>query len=122
MTDLNQITFPATILVVEDNAIIALDAEDMLLSHGASEVLIASSVTEALHFIENQTIDFAVLDMKIGEETSERVGETLLKNETPFIFATGHSNQAALAESFPDVKVVQKPYDGDAIISAMGFN
>ncbi len=108
-----------TALVVEDNMIIALDAEDILLTLGAEKVLMASSVSEALHFIENETIDFAVLDVNLGTETSEVVGMRLAEAGTPFVFATGYGDRAALTEKFPNVQIVQKPYDKDSIMNVL---
>jgi two-component sensor histidine kinase len=70
---------PSDVLLVEDNIIIALDAEEMLRGLGIKSVRIASSVTEALRLIEAHPPDFALLDVNLGEETSFEVAENLSK-------------------------------------------
>ena len=57
-------------LIVEDNMIIALDAEQLLLDHGMAHILTAANVAEALRLIETETIDVALLDVNLGSETS----------------------------------------------------
>ncbi len=57
-------------LVVEDNLIISLDAEQMLSEHGMVAVHTAASVAEARKLIESQEIDVALLDVNLGSETS----------------------------------------------------
>jgi len=106
-------------LVVEDNMIIALDAEDILTELGASEVFVASSVSEAMGFIQENEISFAMLDVNLGAETSELVALKLRENQTPFIFATGYGERINLKENFPTTIIVQKPYNADTVKDAI---
>ncbi|MEM8750668.1 MAG: HWE histidine kinase domain-containing protein [Pseudomonadota bacterium] len=103
------------ILVVEDNMIIALDAEMMLSEMGASHVVIAPSVNSALEALEGNQIDFALLDVNLGNETSLPVAEALQAKNIPFAFSTGYGEQSAVASRFPNAAVIQKPYDSDSL-------
>jgi light-regulated signal transduction histidine kinase (bacteriophytochrome)/CheY-like chemotaxis protein len=106
-------------MVLEDNLIIAMDAEDMLRSLGATEVFVASNVREALDFVETETLQFALLDVNLGSETSERVAEQLHAQGIPFAFATGYGDSIDLAKRFESTSVVKKPYDIASIEAAL---
>lgn len=106
-------------LVVEDNLIIALDAEDMIRSLGASEVYVASNVSEALEFIGSETLHFALLDVNLGSETSEPIAERLNELGIPFAFATGYGDSIDLAKRYPDAPVVKKPFDLASVAAAL---
>lgn len=98
------------VLLVEDNMIIAMDTEDMLQKLGAETVHLAASIAEALEFIDTQTISFAVLDVNLGNETSEPIAKALHTSQIPFVFATGYGDAIALIDEFPNVQVLQKPF------------
>ncbi len=103
------------VLVVEDNMIIALDAEEFLTALGASGVSVASTVQDGLKLVETRRFTAAVLDVNLGTETSEPVARKLIELDIPFVFASGYGDNAALQEAFPNVPMVQKPYDQAAL-------
>ena len=103
------------VLLVEDNMLIALDAEDMLSDLGAAEVVTAASVGEALDAIEAQVPDFALLDVNLGNETSVAVAERLSKAGVPFLFATGYGEKLSGPSSVQGAPVVSKPYTVDIL-------
>lgn len=105
------------VLLVEDNIIIAMEAEDLLLDLGADKVHVASSVHTALEIINTNDVSFALLDVNLGTETSEPVANELVKANIPFVFATGYGDVSSLKEQFPNVRFLTKPYDKT---SAMG--
>ena len=68
------------VLLVEDSMIIAMDAEDALKEIGAAKVVVAASVARALGALEKGGLNFALLDLNLGEETSLPVADMLAKN------------------------------------------
>lgn len=98
------------ILLVEDQLVIAMDAEMMLASKGASTVETAASPTEALNKLMHFQPDVAVLDVNLGTETSLAVAEELSRRSIPFIFATGYGDNIMIPQSF-SVPTIRKPYD-----------
>ena len=58
------LALPDDVLIVEDDAIIALDFEDTILGFGVKTVRSAASVAKALEMIADRAPDFALLDMK----------------------------------------------------------
>jgi len=112
------------ILVVEDNMIIAMDAEDMVRELGADTVTVVSDVSSAITAISANSFSFALLDVNLGAETSELVAVALEKAKIPFAFATGYGDATEVTKAFEAAPVIQKPYDRFSLInglSALGF-
>ncbi|MBN2972545.1 GAF domain-containing protein [Roseomonas aeriglobus] len=99
-----------TVLLVEDSLIIAMDAEDILTSLGASRVVTAASTTAAFDEIVENALTLAVLDVNLGNETSLPVAEMLHARGIPFVFATGYGEQLRLPPELENTPVLQKPY------------
>jgi CheY-like chemotaxis protein len=108
-----------TALVVEDNMIIAMEAEEILRDLGFDDCHVCASVRGALQIISEQPITFALLDIDLGNETSEAVAAKLRENGTPFIFASGYDDFPELSGGFTQVPVVTKPYVGADIAAAI---
>ncbi|MBW0144697.1 HWE histidine kinase domain-containing protein [Sphingomicrobium clamense] len=99
-----------TLLLVEDSLIISLDAEDIVMRLGADRVVTEGTVAGALATLEREEIDFALLDINLGDQNSYPVADELEKRGTPFVFATGYGEQAQLPDKHCDRLVLQKPY------------
>ena len=108
-----------TALIVEDNLIIAVNSEGVLLELGANHVDTASSVSDAMRFIDKGVPEFALLDLNLGSETSIPVGYRLASLNVPFIFATGYGDRASIPEDLSHVLIIQKPYTSDAVKAAL---
>lgn len=110
---------PKDVLIVEDNMIIALDAEGTLLRSGIETVRVAASVAQAMKAIETRAPDFALLDINLGRETSFAVAEHLASLGIPFVFTTGYGEDIAFPPKLLGVPRIRKPYTGDALLMAM---
>ncbi|GJD76808.1 signal transduction histidine kinase [Methylobacterium gregans] len=109
-----------TVLVVEDNMIIALEAEEVLTALGAGAVDMAASVREALRLIEAAPPDRALLDVNLGSETSVAVARRLTELGIPYAFATGYGESFRIPPDLGTVPVIKKPYDAEALRQAFG--
>ena len=107
-------------LLVEDNAIIAMDCEDMLRDLGAETVGVCATVEEALSYISNNAVDFALLDLNIGSETSLPVASLLGKKQTPVLFATGEEGEQDIDSLELKTVILQKPYTANGLQEALG--
>lgn len=104
------------ILLVEDNVIFALDAEDMLHGLRTCEVLVCDSIEEALATLADGHVDFAFLSVMVGETATTEVAERLTAAGTPFVWGDDQYEQtAALARMFPETAVLEKPYKLEAL-------
>jgi light-regulated signal transduction histidine kinase (bacteriophytochrome)/CheY-like chemotaxis protein len=97
------------VLVVEDQALIAMDVEATLRKLGAVDVKLAPSTLGAALALRNFTPDVAILDFNLGNETSEVLADEFVKNRIPFVFATGYADNVLIPERFRNVPLVRKP-------------
>jgi DNA-binding response OmpR family regulator len=73
------------VLVVEDEFMIGLDIGQQLADAGYEVVGPATSVEKALRFIAEPGCDVAILDVNLGDETSEPVARKLRGSGKPFV-------------------------------------
>jgi CheY-like chemotaxis protein len=106
-------------LVVEDNMIIAMEAEELLRDLGYGDCHVCGSVRSALQILADHTISFALLDIDLGNETSEEIATSLRASDTPFIFASGYDEFPELAAHLRNVPVITKPYTSKDIAAAI---
>ena len=104
------------VLVVEDQMLIAMDLERLLSDAGMMIDGVATSHREATAALSKNRPDIAILDVNLGEETSEPIARQLLADGIPFIFATGYGEAGSIPTAFAGIGVVRKPYDQDAIL------
>ena len=109
----------ASVLVVEDQMLIAMDLEAMLVEEGVSEVLVANSARQALNQVRTRKLDFAVLDINLGHETSIPVAEELHRRGVPFIFASGYGDTPLIPATLGPVTVISKPYEAEGLRTAI---
>ena len=69
-------------LVVEDDALISMDLQEVLEDEGAM-VFPASSVTQALHLAQTPALSAAVIDIKLRTENAEPVCDALSECQVP---------------------------------------
>lgn len=100
-----------TVLLVEDNLIVALECEDMLRLLGASAIHTASTVATALHILKSERVHFAVLDINLGGESSLDLATQIRAMTIPFIFASGYGENSNVGDLNQSILTVSKPYD-----------
>lgn len=111
------------ILVVEDEALIAVMVEDMLNEMGSVVVGPAATIEQALALARSDDpIDAAVLDVNVRGERIDPVAEALAARGVPMLFATGYG-EVKLASGAAAI-VIDKPYTQDklarGLAAAMG--
>jgi CheY-like chemotaxis protein len=123
----NDIFEGLNILLVEEEALIAMDIEQLCYDLGAATVETVNSEAkpcpEALDSAGANArmlgFDAAILDAKVGEGCTTDLARRLKEHGIPFVFATGYTSGDAIFEEFPDVPVVSKPYTADELVSAI---
>ncbi len=96
------------VLLVEDESMVAMLAEDMLLDLGC-DVVVAMRLDRAVALARTERFDLAVLDVNLGDARSYPIADVLFENGTPFLFASGYG-QKGLDAAYQAVPVMQKPY------------
>jgi DNA-binding response OmpR family regulator len=110
------------ILLVEDEALVAMLVEDELLGAGAHIVGTASSVAEALRMIKaamgDGGISAAVLDLNLDGELVWPVANALDELGVPFAFETGYGPGCNTGK-YVMAPILHKPFDPRALIGAV---
>jgi CheY-like chemotaxis protein len=107
------------LLVVEDEAMIAMAMEDMLTDLGCIVVDVAGSLAQALNRLDGLAdgLDGAILDVNLGGgETVYPVADALAVRGVPFIFATGYG-AGGLDQRYRHTQILAKPV-GLAVLRA----
>ena len=98
------------VLIVEDEALLAMELEFALLDEGAEVVGPALSLDAALRLIEaGPPIDCALLDVDLGGRDVYPAAHLLARRGIPIVFHTGHGSPHDLARLFPGSETVLKP-------------
>ena len=74
-----------TILLLEDEALIALDVEKTLADAELGKATSVASCAGALHWLENNTPDVAIIDIFLRDGECDEVAEILVKRGVPLI-------------------------------------
>lgn len=106
------------ILVVEDEAIVAMQLEDMLAELGHEVAASCARLDEALATAGTVACDVAVLDINLSGQKSFPVAEALKSRGVPFFFATGYGG-SVLPPSLAGTQVLHKPYSLEDLKSAL---
>jgi len=110
------------ILVVEDEALIAVMVEDMLIEMGSEVVGPAATIEQALALARAEQLDGAVLDVNVRGERIDPVADALAARGVPMLFATGYGE--VKLGSGAAATVIDKPYTQDklarGLAAAMG--
>lgn len=110
---------PSSVLVVEDDLVIALLAESFLERLGCHQVVVAGTQDDALQALRAQPFDAAVLDVNLGDHTSALVAERLAALGVPAVVATGYSDQDELPQPLRGLRRIFKPYDETELSQAL---
>ncbi|MES2001778.1 MAG: response regulator [Pseudomonadota bacterium] len=110
---------PCSILIVEDEPLIAMMLEDFVEGLGYQVSATCESVGDALAKVAQGGFDLAILDVHLQGETIWPVAEALRERNVPFVLATGGHVDPPPAE-FESVAVLEKPYTIERVESAIG--
>ncbi|MGE0178517.1 MAG: response regulator [Sphingomonas sp.] len=108
-----------TILIVEDEPLIAMMLEDFLAELGHEVVGTCDSVETALDHVARGGFDVAIVDVQLKDgERAWPVADRLAETGTPFVIATGGHVEPP-PEVHAAAPVLAKPYTIDAIQPAI---
>ncbi len=113
------------ILLVEDEALVALLLETILEDMGCVPVGAISTVAEALTVVaDDSLLDAALLDVNVAGHEVFPVAAALKAKGVPFVFSTGYG-EGGLPDEWRGQATIQKPFTEstirDALFKAMGI-
>lgn len=108
-----------TLLVVEDELLIALQLSELMEIAGWTIIGPASTLGEALALVgEDKQIDAAVLDINLDGTPVYPLADALRERGVPILFCTGYE-MAGEAARFADCAYLNKPVGAHEIIPAV---
>ena len=109
-----------SILLLEDEYLIALDAEDILTSLGVKQIRIVNTLAGASEAAESGEVDLAILDLNINGEMSLDVAQQFRKHGTPIVFASGYEVRDKITSALEEGGVyLRKPYTSESLKQAV---
>ena len=107
-----------TILVVEDEALIAIDLEVTLTAEGA-QVIASPALDHAFKAAQKHAeISAAVLDVNLGQNDCGPLCQLLAERQVPFIFHTGYFAGGVL-DQWPKAPVLSKPSTKEQLLECL---
>ena len=108
-----------TVLIVEDDAAIALDLRLALIRAGAVVVGPANSVEAAFALMADHTLDAAVLDVRLkNDELVFGLADALDALRIPFVFASGRS-AALMPPKHRERPFLDKPFLSTEVVDLL---
>ena len=99
-------------MILDDEAIIALDLAGILQDLGHSVVSMVTRVAGGMEFARYGGLDMAILDINVHGVASFPLAAILQDRGIPVIFASGYG-ETGLIDGFRDALVLTKPYGVD---------
>ncbi|MCX9145897.1 PAS domain S-box protein [Erythrobacter sp. WG] len=107
------------VLILEDEALIALTLMDAVRDLGCDILGPANTVAAALGLIRDETPDFAIIDVNIAGSGSAPVAEALRNAGVPFVYCTGYAEPALQIAPELLAPMLTKPVDPVALAAAL---
>ncbi len=112
-----QILASNRVLLVEDEALVAMAMKEMLAELGFEVLGAYSKASEAMSAAADQDINAAILDINLGGELIYPVADVLLAKGVPIVFVTGYGAET-IDSRFAGVPVLQKPIERQMLQNA----
>jgi DNA-binding LytR/AlgR family response regulator len=107
----------ATVLVIEDDPLIALDLSQIIAEATGADVIVAISVAAAEQQLA-RGVDFALLDVNVCDETTFALARRLVHQGVSCAFASGAS-RAIIPDDLKALPFLAKPCRAPLVISAV---
>jgi len=111
------------VLIVEDDALVALEMVDVIRGCGCVPVGPVATVAAALNIVQVEPVTAAVLDVNLGDEHVWPVADALDARDVPYVLVTA-SSRVKVPERFTARPFISKPVRGDSvreILAAIGL-
>jgi DNA-binding response OmpR family regulator len=109
-----------SVLVLEDEPLIAIDLEDILQRAGFHDIVTISSRADAQQWLSTHTPSIAVVDPHLRDGMCIEVIRTLTERKVPFVVHSGERPEDAEEDNgFHKGHWVAKPSEPEALVAAI---
>jgi DNA-binding NtrC family response regulator len=106
------------VLVIEDEAVVALDLQRALREAGFRTVGPATTLADIQQLIDRGAIDCAILDLDVDRRAPLPIADLLAFADVPFVFLSG-APRPMLPTPHRRRPVVEKPFSRAALVAAV---
>jgi DNA-binding response OmpR family regulator len=106
------------ILILEDEALIALNLQDELQDSGHEVVGPFTDCSAALGWLQTVTPDMAILDATLKDGLCREIALELSHREVPFLIYSGHQEDRHLLSEFDHITWIEKPVPAANLVQA----
>jgi DNA-binding response OmpR family regulator len=107
------------ILIVEDEAILAMDLADRLTREGCDVIGPASREAKALDLVARDRPDAVVLDLNLDGRLPIDLAKTLVARHIPFVIVTGYGKRQFDIPALQEAPRLQKPINMPELVRAL---
>jgi CheY-like chemotaxis protein len=113
---------PADILIIEDEALTAIELEDLVKGLGHHVIGMARTRKEALTLAKRRKPQLILSDIELADGSSglDAVNEILGSFEAPVIFVTGHSEVLLTGAKPEPAFLISKPFNAETLKAVIG--
>ncbi len=106
------------VLILEDEALIALDVHDELRDAGYEAAGPFTTCAAALEWLQTATPDTAILDAALKDGPCREIALELTRLRVPFLIYSGYHEDPELLAAFSHVTWIEKPAPSSVLIEA----
>ena len=110
---------PDSVLIIEDNLIIAMDIQKKLQNNGVKEAGIAGSLKAAEAYLQHARPDIIVSDVHLGNDTTLSFLEAAITTGIPCIIISGYGEDLQKSAMLKDVPVLTKPVTDKLLLETL---
>lgn len=107
------------VLVLEDDALLAMDVEDYLNEQGFQVVGPFGRISQALEAVESRDLQGAILDLNLNGELSFPVIDALRARGVPLIICSGYAELPELKSKLSGLPLLAKPWSPQKLARLM---
>jgi DNA-binding response OmpR family regulator len=106
------------VLILEDEALIALNLQDELQDAGYTIAGPFTTCAAALPWLQTASPDAAILDAALKDGPCREIALELSRREVPFLIYSGHQQDRQLLAEFQHVTWIEKPVPSAVLVQA----
>ena len=106
-----------TVLVAEDELLIAMDVMDELDMAGFRTIGPFADTERALEYCARTLPDCAILDVRLRDGDSYPLADWLADRHVPVVFHSAHASASELSARYPQAMVCPKPSSQSALVA-----